>query len=118
MGQIPLCDNLLQIAMPETPLTAILRDFRNYRPGNHRAFLEYVANRAAEVDVKAFALQEPVSAEMYLRALDQVRDFRWRHWTFTREYILKQTAHSTATGGSPIVTVKFLALIIVQQLNA
>lgn len=36
--------------------------------------------------------------------MDQVRDFRWRHWTFTREYILKKTAHPVATGGSPIVT--------------
>lgn len=36
--------------------------------------------------------------------LDQVRDFRWRHWCFAREYILKRTTHPTATGGSPIVT--------------
>jgi indoleamine 2,3-dioxygenase len=33
-----------------------------------------------------------------------VRDFRWRHWCFAREYILKRTEHPTATGGSPIVT--------------
>jgi hypothetical protein len=38
-----------------------------------------------------------------------VRDFRWRHWCFTREYILKHTSHPTATGGSPIVTVSNLA---------
>ena len=36
--------------------------------------------------------------------LDQVREFRWRHWCFTREYIIKKTRHPTATGGSPIVT--------------
>jgi indoleamine 2,3-dioxygenase len=54
--------------------------------------------------VQAFALADPASASLYLRALDQVRDFRWRHWCFTREYILKQTAHPVATGGSPIVT--------------
>jgi len=34
--KIPLCDNLLQIEMPKTPLTEILNDFRSYRPGNHR----------------------------------------------------------------------------------
>jgi len=39
-----------------------------------------------------------------LRALNQVRDFRWRHWGFTKEYILRHTKHKTATGGSPIVT--------------
>jgi hypothetical protein len=45
---------------------------------------------------------------LYLRALNQVRDFRWRHWCFTREYILKKTTHPTATGGSPIVLVSLL----------
>ena len=102
--QIPLCDNLLQVAMPDTPLTAILQDFRSYRPGNHREFLEYVKARATHVSLKSYALQEPSSAALYLLALNQVRDFRWRHWCFTREYILKKTSHPTATGGSPIVT--------------
>jgi indoleamine 2,3-dioxygenase len=102
--QIPLCDNLLQITMPDTPLTAILQDFRSYRPGNHREFLEYVKARATHVSLKSYALQEPSSAALYLLALNQVRDFRWRHWCFTREYILKKTSHPTATGGSPIVT--------------
>ncbi|KAF2014756.1 IDO-domain-containing protein [Aaosphaeria arxii CBS 175.79] len=103
-SMIPLCDNLLQIKMPETPLTDILKDFRQYRPGNHREFLEAVRDHAIETGVKDYALQDSVSAALYLQALDQVRDFRWRHWCFTREYILKRTAHPTATGGSPIVT--------------
>ncbi|KAF2180952.1 hypothetical protein K469DRAFT_729618 [Zopfia rhizophila CBS 207.26] len=103
-SMIPLCDNLLQIQMPETPLTDILKDFRQYRPGNHREFLEAVRNCAEESGLKDFALADPVSAALYLQALDQVRDFRWRHWCFTREYILKRTMHPTATGGSPIVT--------------
>jgi len=91
--------------MPETPLTEILRDFRQYRPGNHREFLEAVRTRATAIGVKEFATRDSVSAALYLQALDQVRDFRWRHWCFTREYILKRTMHPTATGGSPIVTV-------------
>ncbi|KIN05700.1 hypothetical protein OIDMADRAFT_154110 [Oidiodendron maius Zn] len=103
-SMIPLCDNLLQITMPNTPLTAILQDFRSYRPGNHREFLEYVKARSAHASLKSYALQEPSSAALYLLALNQVRDFRWRHWCFTREYILKKTSHPTATGGSPIVT--------------
>lgn len=101
-----MCDNLLQISMPETPLTDILKDFRQYRPGNHRQFLEAVRDSAQECGVREFAKQDSVSAALYLQALDQVRDFRWRHWCFTREYILKHTAHPTATGGSPIVTVR------------
>jgi indoleamine 2,3-dioxygenase len=94
--------------MPETPLTDILKDFRQYRPGNHREFLEAVRDGAETAGIKAFALDDSVSAALYLQALDQVRDFRWRHWCFTREYILKRTSHPTATGGSPIVTVSCL----------
>lgn len=90
--------------MPDTPLTTILQDFRSYRPGNHREFLEYVKARSMHLSLKSYALQEPSSTALYLLALNQVRDFRWRHWCFTREYILKKTSHPTATGGSPIVT--------------
>jgi indoleamine 2,3-dioxygenase len=97
--------------MPSTPLTDILKDFRSYRPGNHREFLESVKVTADSCGVKAYALQDPTSATLYLQALDQVRDFRWRHWCFTREYILKNTMHPTATGGSPIVTVRLLFTI-------
>jgi hypothetical protein len=64
-----------------------------------------VRDSAQECGVREFAKQDSVSAALYLQALDQVRDFRWRHWCFTREYILKHTSHPTATGGSPIVTV-------------
>jgi len=104
-SMIPLSDNLLQIRMPETPLTEILKDFRAYRPGNHREFLEWVHNGAELVGVRKFALEDPESALHYLRALNEVRDFRWRHWCFTKEYILRHSKHRTATGGSPIVTV-------------
>lgn len=90
--------------MPATPLTSILQDFRSYRPGNHRDFLAYVSERSIAISLKSYALAEPSSAALYLLALNQVRDFRWRHWCFTREYILKKTSHPTATGGSPIVT--------------
>ncbi|KAH0153648.1 hypothetical protein KCU67_g9375, partial [Aureobasidium melanogenum] len=41
---------------------------------------------------------------LYLRVLDHIRSFRWRHWQFTREYIIKRTSHPVATGGSPIIT--------------
>lgn len=104
-SMIPLADNLLQIRMPNTPLTDILKDFRAYRPGNHREFLEWVHESAESVHVKEFALQDPTSAGLYLKALNEVRDFRWRHWCFTKEYILRHSKHKTATGGSPIVTV-------------
>lgn len=112
-SMVPLMDNLLQIAMPDTPLTEILRDFREYRPSNHKAFLQFVRQRSLEVGLKDKvlaldnhdaddALRE--SRSLWIQVLNQVRDFRWRHWCFAREYILKRTSHPTATGGSPIVT--------------
>ena len=60
--KIPLCDNLLEIKMPETPLTEILQDFRSYRPGNHREFFEWVKDRAKCVGIKQFALKNLDSA--------------------------------------------------------
>ena len=60
--QVPLCDNLLQINMPETPLTEILSDFRSYRPGNHREFLEWVRDRAQDVGIRGYAIMDRQSA--------------------------------------------------------
>lgn len=62
LSEIPLCDNLLQISMPDTPLTEILSDFRSYRPGNHREFLEWIKDRAEDINVKAFAMENRKSA--------------------------------------------------------
>ncbi|KAF9969296.1 hypothetical protein BGZ73_008396 [Actinomortierella ambigua] len=105
-SMVPMGDNLLQLTenMPSNPLTAVLRDFRTYRPSNHAQFLEWVEKRARQVNVRQFAEQDPNSAVIYLAAVDQIRNFRNRHWSFTKEYIIKYTSHPVATGGSPIVT--------------
>ncbi|KAK0745292.1 indoleamine 2,3-dioxygenase-like protein [Apiosordaria backusii] len=126
-SMIPLMDNFLGVEMPDTPLTEILKDFRRYRPDNHREFIEWVKHRRDELGVKQWALgggggggggggedatvgdddddeDKKETKRLWLKLLDQVREFRWRHWCFAREYILKQTSHPTATGGSPIVT--------------
>lgn len=116
-SMVPLMDNFLQVPMPDTPLTDILQDFRKYRPSNHKAFLSFAKDRSLELDLKEYALDLKgkvtsdeeadllrTSRSLWLQILDQVRDFRWRHWCFAREYILKRTSHPTATGGSPIVT--------------
>ncbi|KAJ9605766.1 hypothetical protein H2200_009615 [Cladophialophora chaetospira] len=111
---IPLLDHLLEIPMLKNPLTEILVDFRSYRPKPHRDFLAWVMSKSAEVGVKDYCTH-PLSAHgseenalllstLYLKLLDHVRSFRWRHWLFAREYIIKWTSHPTATGGSPIVT--------------
>ncbi len=103
-SMIPLLDYLLEIPMPANPLTTILKDFRSYRPLPHRQFLSFVMSKATKLGVAAYCRADPTTAILYLRLLDRVRSFRWRHWLFAREYILRRSKHPTATGGSPIVT--------------
>ncbi|KAK9765080.1 hypothetical protein K7432_006886 [Basidiobolus ranarum] len=105
-SMIPLADNLLEItsSMPINPLTEVLRDFRSYRPVNHNRFLKFVEGKAQEVGLRKFAEADGNSGAIYLQVMDQVRDFRHRHWMFTKEYIIKRMKHPVATGGSPIVT--------------
>lgn len=91
--------------MPETPLTKILHEFRAYRPLPHREFLTYIREKSEEIGVQKYAIQDSETAVLFLRTLNHIRSFRWRHWLFAREYIIRRTPHPTATGGSPIVTV-------------
>ena len=100
--------------MPKTPLTKILHEFRAYRPLPHREFLAHIETKAKEVGVRDFAIEDRETTVLYLKALDHVRSFRWRHWLFAREYIIRRTPHPTATGGSPIVTVCFLSPFLPQ----
>jgi indoleamine 2,3-dioxygenase len=98
--------------MPSNDLTAILKDFRTYRPATHNAFLTWTEQQADKLDVVAYAKQNGESGALMLLAFDQVREFRDRHWKFTytlfltnrKEYILRHSNHPVATGGSPIVT--------------
>ncbi|KAI8913675.1 hypothetical protein EDD86DRAFT_187255 [Gorgonomyces haynaldii] len=103
---IPTADNFLELTgtMPSNPLTEILRDFRTYRPKNHNEWLAWLEPEARQVGVRKFALSNSNSAVVYLSLLDQVREFRDRHWKFTKEYIIKYSNHPVATGGSPITT--------------
>ncbi|KAJ5782113.1 hypothetical protein N7457_003887 [Penicillium paradoxum] len=89
---------------PKPPLTKILHEFRAYRPLPHREFLTYIREKSEEIGVQKYAVQDSETAVLFLRTLNHIRSFRWRHWLFAREYIIRRTPHPTATGGSPIVT--------------
>jgi len=101
---IPTIDNLFDLHFPSNPMTGILLDFRSYRPKTHEAFLEETKSRSKNARVKEFCLADPNSAVLYLANIDMNREFRMRHWNFTKEYIIKQSDHPVATGGSPITT--------------
>jgi indoleamine 2,3-dioxygenase len=105
-SMIPTLDNLLQVTaeLPQNPLTDILKDFRSYRPKHHNEWLQWVENKAVSVGIKKFAMADPKSAVLMLANLDQIAEFRERHWRFTKEYIIKYSSHPVATGGSPITT--------------
>lgn len=107
-SMIPLLDGLLQIPMPQNPLTDILKAFRSYRPLPHRQFLAHVRERAEEIGVRDYCCEDTDTAVLYLRLLDHVRSFRWRHWLFAREYIIRRTGHPTATGGRYGVPRRFI----------
>lgn len=102
---IPLLDNMCQVPMPKNPLTTILREFRGYRPESQRSILTWTESKAIELGTRDwFTNASPEIAVLYLRVLNHIRSFRWRHWMFVREYIIKRTKYPVATGGSPIVT--------------
>ncbi|KAI9597205.1 hypothetical protein BDF19DRAFT_436193 [Syncephalis fuscata] len=105
-SMIPLGDNLLELTAghPNNPLTEVLKDFRTYRPRNHRLFLEHINYRATSLGLRKFATADANSAALYLANLDLIRSFRHHHWMMTKEYIIKRSKHPVATGGSPIVT--------------
>ncbi|KAG0141216.1 hypothetical protein CROQUDRAFT_83465 [Cronartium quercuum f. sp. fusiforme G11] len=105
-SMIPVGDNLLEITacLPKNEFTAILRDFRTYRPKTQRDYVESVEARATAYEVKKFAESDPTSLALYILNVDQIREFRDRHWKFTKSYILEHTTYGIATGGSPIAT--------------
>jgi hypothetical protein len=75
--RIPLGDNLLEItaSLPENELTAVLRDFRQYRPPTQREYIESVEARARIAKVKAFAHADLKSLALYVLNVDQVRSY-------------------------------------------
>lgn len=102
---IPLCDNLCQVPMPKNPLTDILREFRSYRPESQRSILTWTESKATELNTRQWFMNAGLDITVkYIQLLNHIRSFRWRHWMFAREYIIKRSKYPVATGGSPIVT--------------
>lgn len=77
----------------------------DYRPESQRSLLTWTESKANILNTRSFlTTTSPRLAILYLRVLNHIRSFRWRHWMFVREYIIKRTKYPVATGGSPIVT--------------
>jgi indoleamine 2,3-dioxygenase len=104
-SMIPLGDKLLEItaSLPENELTRVLREFREYRPPTQREYIAGIEARARLAKVKEFAFADEKSLALYVLNVDQIREFRQRHWSFTKEYIIRRSSYGIATGGSPIL---------------
>lgn len=101
---IPSTDNLLELHYPKNQLTSYLEDLRDYRPKDHRAYLEWIQKASAAVEIKNTALSSSRSALALLENLSLVAKFRGQHWSMTKQYILNHTKFPRATGGTPITT--------------
>ena len=102
---IPCLDNFLELTskFPENEFTNALREFRLYRPYNHIIYLNQLQKnclgfRQSFLDCK----YGNENTYAYILLLDQVRDFRLRHWNFIKRYIVEKTKHTVATGGTNI----------------
>lgn len=101
---IPSIDNLFQIQYPRNKLTEYLYDLRQYRPKDHQAYIEYNLAMSKAVNLIDVIKQSPECSLALLKNLNCIRLFRRKHWNLTKKYIIENTKHPVATGGTPITT--------------
>jgi indoleamine 2,3-dioxygenase len=80
----------------------MMQDFNFYRLPQHQDWLNFVRLSASKNKVRDYSLADPLTALRYLENLEQIADFRDRHWRFAKDYILKQNLALVGTGGAPI----------------
>ena len=101
---IPSIDNLFQIKYPRNKLTEYLYDLRLYRPIDHQEYIDYNFIMSKKLDLINFIKKDPQCSLALLKNLNAIRLFRRKHWNLTKMYIIKNTKHPVATGGTPITT--------------
>ena len=101
---IPSIDSFLDLEYPCNDLTRYLFDLRRYRPKDHQAYIEFTAKASKCLDFKSYCLDDVESSLILLKNLNCLRMFRKKHWNLTKKYIMENTKHPVATGGTPITT--------------
>lgn len=99
---LPAVDALLGIRNTSAELREAVKRFEGYVPKEHRQFLDGLRNAPSSVRsfIKAgkATLEENMwdaLAGAYNACISRVLDFRWRHWSFVEQFIIRP---STATG--------------------
>ena len=103
-SMIPSIDSFLQLDYPENKLTEYLFDLRKYRPKDHQAYINFMKYNSNKLEFKKFCLENTDSCISLLKNLNCLRMFRKKHWNLTKKYIIQNTKHPVATGGTPITT--------------
>ena len=104
---LPLCDAFLGIRMTSAELGAMLKDFENYMPTEHRRLLELVRGHCVRDHVLALLEERNPQAEALVdhfnAVVRNVLDFRWRHLSYIEQYVLRPSGmiHARGTGGTP-----------------
>lgn len=103
-SMMPIADSLFETDYPRNKLTEYLFDLRSYRPKDHRAFINWVKESAQQAQVKYMCQQRSFTTLLLLQNLEIVQAMRNAHWSMTKAYIIKNTKHPKATGGTPITS--------------
>lgn len=103
---MPLLDTFLGIVdtFPDNPLKQLLRDYRNYQPVEHLAFVDDIKEKSKEFRLGQLCKEDPRSLLGLLKILDLVRAFRHTHWSFVVHYILEKSSLTHGSGGSDAVS--------------
>lgn len=101
---IPSVDSFLQLDYPNNELTKYLFDLRKYRPKDHQDYINFTKESSIELEFKNYCMKDEKSSILLLKNLNCVRMFRKKHWNLTKKYIIQNTKHPVATGGTPITT--------------
>lgn len=104
---LPLCDAFLDIQMSSEKLGAMLAQFEEYMPAQHRELLDSVRQCSARPFILKLVREGHDQAEALVdhfnAVVRRVLDFRWRHLSYIEQYVLKPSGMGDArgTGGTP-----------------
>lgn len=101
---IPSIDSFLDLVYPRNKLTEYLYDLRQYRPKDHQEYINFVSDSSRKLKFKDYCYKDSYSCILLLKNLNCLRMFRKKHWNLTKKYIIENTKHPVATGGTPITT--------------
>lgn len=105
---VPAMDALFQVRHSDDPLKAYLDELHNYRPVEHRRFIE---DLAAQSTLREFVEQsgDAELSEAFNACVEQAARFRTRHLEYAASYINKQAGSisgndpDVGTGGTPFM---------------